>query len=103
MRIALATVGTAGDIRPFATLAGALVERGHAVTTVTWPVHRAALEQPGVRVEVAGPHEDPTRIEAVAADAAATRNPMRQVGVLRLPHHRRGRTLPPAARGPGRP
>ena len=35
MRIALATVGTTGDVRPFATLARALVERGHAVTAVT--------------------------------------------------------------------
>ena len=29
MRIALATVGTAGDVRPFAILARALEERGH--------------------------------------------------------------------------
>lgn len=34
MRIALATVGTTGDVRRFAVLAGALVERGHAVTAV---------------------------------------------------------------------
>ncbi len=82
MRIALATVGTAGDVRPFAILARHLVERGHEVTAVTWPVHRAALAQPGVRVEVAGPHADPARISAVAADAAS-RGPMDQVAVLR--------------------
>ena len=70
MRIALATVGTTGDVRPFAILAGALVDRGHAVTAVTWPVHRTALGRPGVRVEVAGPHADPARIEATAAEAA---------------------------------
>ena len=40
MRIALATVGTAGDIVPFAILARSLVERGHQVTAITWPVHR---------------------------------------------------------------
>ena len=82
MRIALATVGTTGDVRPFATLAQALVERGHRVTAVTWPVHRMALTQPGVRVEVAGPHADTTRIDEVAADAAAHK-PMEQVAILR--------------------
>jgi sterol 3beta-glucosyltransferase len=82
MRIALATVGTTGDVLPFATLARALVERGHAVTAVTWPVHREALSQPGVRVEVAGPHADPARIDQVAADAAG-RGPMQQVALLR--------------------
>ena len=82
MRIALATVGTTGDVRPFATLARTLTARGHAVTAVTWPVHRAAMAQPGVRVEVAGPHADPARIDAVAAEAAA-RGPMDQVAILR--------------------
>lgn len=82
MRIAVATVGTAGDVRPFAALARRLVERGHVVTAITWPVHRVALSQPGVRVEVAGPHADPARIAAVAAEAAE-RGPMDQVAVLR--------------------
>lgn len=82
MRIALATVGTSGDVRPFAILARRLVERGHEVMAVSWPVHRSALTQPGVRVEVAGPHADATRITAVAADAA-TRPPLEQVAVLR--------------------
>ena len=82
MRIALATVGTIGDVLPFATLARALVERGHEVTAITWPVHAAALSQPGVRVEVAGPHADPARIEEVAARAAG-RGPMEQVAILR--------------------
>ena len=82
MRIALATVGTTGDVRPFAALARRLAERGHSVTAISWPVHRAALSQPGVRVEVAGPHADPARIAAVAADAA-DRGPMDQVAILR--------------------
>lgn len=82
MRIALATIGTTGDVRPFAVLAGALVARGHEVTAVTWPVHGMALDQPGVRVEVAGPHADPLRIDEAAADAAA-RGPMAQVAALR--------------------
>jgi UDP:flavonoid glycosyltransferase YjiC (YdhE family) len=82
MRIALATVGTTGDVVPFAVLARRLVERGHEVTAVTWPVHRSALSLPGVRVEVAGPHADPSRIAAVAAEAAQ-RRPLDQVAVLR--------------------
>jgi sterol 3beta-glucosyltransferase/vancomycin aglycone glucosyltransferase len=82
MRIAIATVGTTGDVRPFATLARRLVERRHDVTAISWPVHRAALGQAGVRVEVAGSHADPARIAAVAADAAR-RGPLEQVAVLR--------------------
>ncbi|HUF07157.1 MAG TPA: glycosyltransferase [Candidatus Binatia bacterium] len=82
MRVALATVGTTGDVAPFALLAGQLVGRGHEVTAVTWPVHRSALARPGVRVEVAGPHADAARIAAVAADAV-DRGAMDQVAVLR--------------------
>ena len=101
MRIALATVGTTGDVLPFAALARRLVERGHEVTAISWPVHRTVLAQPGVRVEVAGPHADPARIAAVAADAAR-RSPLDQVAVLRdfhladgEAHHRRLRELLP--------
>jgi sterol 3beta-glucosyltransferase len=82
VRIALATVGTTGDVHPFRTLATRLVERRHEVTAISWPVHRMALAQSGVRVEVAGPHADPARIAAVAADAAR-RSPLDQVAVLR--------------------
>lgn len=85
MRIALATVGTTGDIRPFVVLSRALVERGHDVTAVTWPVHGAAMAVPGVHVETAGPHADPERIAAVAAEAARL-GPMDQVAVLRNFH-----------------
>lgn len=82
MRIALATVGTTGDIAPFAILARALVERHHDVTAITWPVHRAAFADSGARVEVAGTHADPARIASVAGEAA-TRGPMSQVALLR--------------------
>jgi UDP:flavonoid glycosyltransferase YjiC (YdhE family) len=82
MRVALATVGTTGDVRPFVALARALVERGHQVTAVTWPVHGSAFALPGVRVEAAGPHADADRIAAVAAEAAG-QGPMDQVATLR--------------------
>jgi UDP:flavonoid glycosyltransferase YjiC (YdhE family) len=38
MRIALATVGTTGDVRPFLVLGRALRDAGHKVTAVTWPL-----------------------------------------------------------------
>jgi UDP:flavonoid glycosyltransferase YjiC (YdhE family) len=82
MRIALATVGTAGDVRPFAALARELVDRGHTVTGITWPMHADTLAVPGVTVEAAGPHDDAARIATVAADAAS-RSPMQQIAVLR--------------------
>lgn len=82
MRVALATVGTTGDVRPFVTLAHALVGRGHEVTAVTWPVHHSAFAASGVRLEAAGPHADPDRIAAVAAEAAG-QGPMQQVATLR--------------------
>jgi sterol 3beta-glucosyltransferase len=101
MRIALATVGTTGDVAPFVLLARRLVARGHEVTAISWPVHRAALAEAGVRVEVAGPHADAGRIAAVAADVAG-RPPLQQVAILRdfhiadgEDHYRRLRTLLP--------
>jgi sterol 3beta-glucosyltransferase len=101
MRLALATVGTTGDVRPFVLLARDLVARGHEVTAITWPVHATAFDQSGVRVQAAGPHADPERIAAVAADAAS-RGPMDQVAVLRdfhladgEAHYRRLRELLP--------
>jgi sterol 3beta-glucosyltransferase len=101
VRIALATVGTTGDIAPFVLLAQRLVARGHAVTAISWPLHRAAFSLPGVRVEVAGPHADPSRIAGVAAEAAS-RAPLDQIAVLRdfhladgEDHYRRLRALLP--------
>lgn len=82
MRIALATVGTTGDVRPFVALGRALVGRGHEVTAVTWPVHGSAFALPGIKVETAGPHADAERIAAVAA-VAAGQGPMQQVATLR--------------------
>ncbi len=101
MRIALATVGTTGDVVPFRALARGLLKDGHEVTAITWPVHRALLDLPGIRVESAGPHADPARITAVAADAAG-QGPMQQVATLRdfhladgEAHYRRLRALLP--------
>lgn len=82
MRIALATVGTTGDVRPFAILARALAERGHQVLATSWPMHAEALSVPGVRFAAAGPAHDASAVAAVA-EAAAGRRPMEQVAMLR--------------------
>jgi UDP:flavonoid glycosyltransferase YjiC (YdhE family) len=101
MKIALATVGTSGDVRPFALLAGELARRGHDVTAITWPVHQVAFGVSGVRVDPAGPHADAGRIRSVAAEAAE-KGPLDQVAVLRdfhladgEAHYRRLRELLP--------
>lgn len=82
LRIALATVGTTGDVRPFLVLGRALAAAGHEVRIVTWPVHRAVVEAAGLAVETAGPHDDPARIAGVA-EAAQARDAMGQVEALR--------------------
>lgn len=88
MRIALLTVGTAGDVMPFAALAGALVARGHEVTGVSWELHREAFARSGARFEAAGPSTTAEDISATAERAAAEKSPTAQVAVLRDFHLR---------------
>ena len=85
MRIAVVTVGTLGDIGPFAALAAELAARGHAVTAISWELHRARLERPGVTFVAAGPpvsaspdDEPPqaARSAAVTSVARAVRTPV---------------------------
>jgi UDP:flavonoid glycosyltransferase YjiC (YdhE family) len=57
MRIALATVGTTGDVRPFAHLARALVDRGHTVSWTTVPCSR---ERPSSYITVAPERRTPS-------------------------------------------
>jgi len=88
MRIAVVTVGTLGDIGPFAALAAELAARGHAVTAISWELHRARLERPGVTFVSAGPPVSEALLRETAAAAARERSPMRQVTVLRDFHLR---------------
>jgi sterol 3beta-glucosyltransferase len=85
VRLALATVGTIGDVAPFVILGRALQARGHDVTTVTWPIHRSAFADAGLRVATAGPHADGDRIRATAVQAAS-KGPLEQVAILREFH-----------------
>lgn len=88
MRIALAAVGTTGDVRPFAALASALTARGHPVTAVSWELHRSAFDATGAAFAAAGPATTVEEIRHTAIRAGAERNPMAQVAVLRDFHMR---------------
>jgi sterol 3beta-glucosyltransferase len=88
MRIALATVGTTGDVRPFAALGGALVARGHDVTVACWELHRPVFAGVAVRFVACGPTTTDADVRQTAAEATAQRSPLRQVSMLRVFHLR---------------
>jgi UDP:flavonoid glycosyltransferase YjiC (YdhE family) len=88
MRIALATVGTTGDVVPFAALARALRAAGHDVTAISWELHRRAFEEAGASFAPAGPPTTWQEIARTAYRAAAASSPLAQVAVLRDFHLR---------------
>jgi UDP:flavonoid glycosyltransferase YjiC (YdhE family) len=88
VKIALATVGTTGDVRPFAALAAVLTRSGHEVTAVSWELHRETFAGSGAEFRAAGPATTWQDVHDTATRAAATRNPLDQVGVLRDFHLR---------------
>lgn len=88
MRIAIATTGTTGDVRPFVALATALVERGHEVSVLSWELYRSAFTGSGAAFVATGPDTSEHDISETAAQAAAERSPVRQVAVLRDFHLR---------------
>ena len=87
-RIAIATVGTTGDVLPFTILAGALRQAGHQVSVVSWELHRAPFEAAGATFTAAGPATAWQEIADTARRAADERNPLAQVAVLRDFHLR---------------
>ena len=88
MRIALATVGTAGDARPFVALARALTDAGHDVTAISWDLHAATFAGSGATFVAAGPSTTDEDVRRTAAAAAAASSPLAQVAVLRDFHLR---------------
>jgi UDP:flavonoid glycosyltransferase YjiC (YdhE family) len=88
VRIALATVGTTGDVMPFVALAEGLRAAGHAVVAVSWELHRRPFEEASVTFMAAGPATTSAEISATAAKAAAAGSPMAQITVLRDFHLR---------------
>ncbi len=88
MRIALATVGTTGDVVPFVALARGLTTAGHEVTAVSWELHRAAFDGAATSFLPAGPPTSREEIADTASRAAAAGSPLAQVAVLRDFHLR---------------
>ena len=88
MRIALATVGTTGDVAPFVALARGLTAAGHEVTAVSWELHRGAFEGAASSFVPAGPATSREEIADTASRAAAAGSPLAQVAVLRDFHLR---------------
>lgn len=88
MRIAIATVGTTGDIVPFVALAVALQQAGHEVTAISWDRWHDPFESAGIPFAAAGPHTSDEAIAETARRAEAARSPLDQVAVLRDFHLR---------------
>ena len=98
MRIALATVGTTGDVVPFVAL-GARADGGRARRhRVSWELHREAFAGRRERVLRSGTSVSRQEIADTASRAAAAGSPLAQVAVLRDFHlAARRRPLPAAA------
>jgi sterol 3beta-glucosyltransferase len=90
VRIALATVGTTGDLVPFVALARGLTAAGHDVTAVSWELHRDAFDGAAGAFFAAGPATSPEEIADTASRAAVAESPLDQVSVLRDFHLRYG-------------
>ncbi|HEY7332452.1 MAG TPA: glycosyltransferase [Candidatus Limnocylindria bacterium] len=88
LQLAIATVGTTGDVVPFATLARGLRAAGHEVRAVSWELHRGAFEAAGAAFSPAGPATTWDEIADTARRAAAARSPLDQVASLRDFHLR---------------
>ena len=88
MRIALATVGTIGDVVPFVALARGLSAAGHDVTAISWELYRDAFDGVATAFFGAGPATSREEIAETASLAAAAGSPMDQVAVLRDFHLR---------------
>ena len=88
MRIALATVGTSGDVVPFVALARGLTAAGHDVTAISWERNRDAFDGAAGAFFGAGPATSGEEIADTASRAASAGSPLAQVEVLRDFHLR---------------
>jgi sterol 3beta-glucosyltransferase/vancomycin aglycone glucosyltransferase len=87
-RFVVATVGTTGDVQPFAALAAALRTAGHDVRAVSWELHRQPFKAAGAEFVAAGPATTWEEIGDTARRAADARSPLDQVAILRDFHLR---------------
>jgi UDP:flavonoid glycosyltransferase YjiC (YdhE family) len=88
VRVAIATTGTIGDVRPFVALTSALIARGHEVTAISWDLYRRTFDPTGARFVAAGPTTTEHDISETATLAADAQSPIRQVAILRDFHLR---------------
>lgn len=78
MRVALFTIGTAGDIIPFARAARALVARGHEVTVCTWAQYAAWFDAPA-RFVAAADSPSPAEVDELFDVALREPDPQEQI------------------------
>jgi sterol 3beta-glucosyltransferase len=87
MRITLATVGTGGDMVPFARLARALVARGHEVSVHAWGFMSELFTGVGARFCAAGGGHTRAGLDAAFSTALRQPSPLQMiVTVVRFIH-----------------
>lgn len=76
LNIALATIGSTGDLMPFRWLARALFQRGASVRVLSHPDHAAYFATDPVKFVATGPELEWERLDSVRERLATTRNPV---------------------------
>lgn len=94
MKIALATIGSDGDLMPFRWLALALAERGASVRVLSHPHFASSFENDPVTFVPTGPKLDLAHLDSVRERLATTRSPgamgrlvVREVTLFSPRHH----------------
>jgi sterol 3beta-glucosyltransferase len=81
LRIAVTSVGTAGDIQPFVALARGLMAAGHDVLFVTDALYAPLVARAGVPLRALS-HWSEEKQRALMTRVLATSNPMKQFGIM---------------------
>ncbi|HZU95781.1 MAG TPA: glycosyltransferase [Planctomycetota bacterium] len=81
MRIAVTSVGTAGDIQPFVALARGLMAAGHDVFFVTDALYAPLVARAGVPLRALS-HWSEEKQRALMTRVLASSNPMKQFGIM---------------------
>src|SRR5271157_2677048 len=76
MKVALATIGSTGDLLPFVWLAERLTELGLSVRAISHPHYEAYFTQREIPFSPAGPPLDLTHLDWVRTQLTSTRNPV---------------------------
>lgn len=81
-RIVLATIGTTGDVLPYAALGRALLARGHDVKACAQAVHRPLFERFGVELVPIGPEHDAEHFNRMLDHISRLSQPFTQFEML---------------------